>query len=244
MKIVLIKYLIKFQNGQTTKGHELLQLRNDYRETREKLNNREEEIIDLRRSQTEKDNEIEKLKNQIKRLSLQSTTDVKLMMDTINNTNTPAIIQNDLNNFNSIHSTFTNFNIKDSPLYNSLVSEGNDNNNRENDIDDFNKETDEDIEVRSINSNLINHNCKEVEKLKDELELRKRDFEKEKVVWAQEKEKVLKYQRQLQMNYVQMYRKTRTLENEIENLRIEMDMKGVTLTLVKNNAELNQTIEL
>lgn len=227
------------QNGQTTKGHELLQLRNDYREVREKLNIREEEIIDLKKSNIEKDNEIGKLRNQIKRLSLQSA-DVK--MDSLTLMQNNDYIDNNKSNstFNMHH--FTNLNLND---YNSLEIVR----------DDFTKEeTEEDIEVRSINSTTnnnsnkivpIHHNCREVEKLKDELNMKKKDFEKEKMIWAQEKEKVLKYQRQLQMNYVHMYRKTKTLETEVGNLKkdLELDKKSLMKKNI-SNTELNQTIEL
>lgn len=218
------------QNGQTTKGHELLQLRNDYREIREKLNTKEEEIIDLKKSSIEKDNEITKLRNQIKRLSLQSSTDVKT--DSIGIQNNDYIESKSNNNNINMHHTFSNLSLNE---YNSLEIEK----------DDCSKEeTEEDIEVRSINSISMKitplHNCKEVDKLKEELNIRKRDFEKEKLIWAHEKEKVLKYQRQLQMNYVQMYKKTRALETEVGNLRVELELDK---NGIKRN-ELNQTIEL
>lgn len=217
------------QNGQTTKGHELLQLKSDYREIREKLSMRDDEIIDLKKCSIEKDNEIAKLRTQLKRLSLQAATDVKL--DSMVMQNSDYIDTKSNSNFN-VHHAFSNLSLND---YNSLEIER----------DDCTKEeTEEDIEVRSINSIKMGtlHNCREVEKLRDELNIRKKDFEREKAIWAHEKEKVLKYQRQLQMNYVQMYRKTRTLETELENVRANLELLDAKKKSQSN--ELNQTVEL
>lgn len=111
-------------------------------------------------------------------------------------------------------------------------------------IEEYAEETEEDIEIQRLNmasdSDSI-HSCPEYGKIKSELEKRKRDFERERLIWAQEKEKVLRYQRQLQMNYVQMYRKTRALEAEVENLTIELELDSKKQL---NGIELSQTIEL
>uniref|UniRef100_A0A8D9DYA2 Leucine zipper putative tumor suppressor 2 n=1 Tax=Cacopsylla melanoneura TaxID=428564 RepID=A0A8D9DYA2_9HEMI len=53
-------------------------------------------------------------------------------------------------------------------------------------------------------------------------------FQREKVIWAEEKEKVLKYQRQLQLNYVQMLRRSKHLETQLENLSLELDLNRRT----------------
>lgn len=81
----------------------------------------------------------------------------------------------------------------------------------------------------------------EVEDLKQELARRSEHFENERRTWAQEKEKVLKYQRQLQMNYVQIYRRSRALEAEIENLTVELELDK---TGMKSKLGLSQTIDL
>lgn len=88
-----------------------------------------------------------------------------------------------------------------------------------------------------------NEECvkEEVNDLRKELEDRTKQFEKERRTWAQEKEKVLRYQRQLQMNYVQMYRRSRALEAEIENLTVELELDK---TGIKSKLGLSQTIEL
>lgn len=213
---------------QTTKGHELLQLRGDYREAREKLNTREEEINEFKKTTQEKDNEITALRNQIKRLSVQ-ITDFK--MDSIEIQNVDYIESK-----SNIRETLSHLSLND---YCSLESEK---------MSSMQEETEEDIEIQKLNSIPIGtipmHYCKELEKLKMEMEQRKKDFEKEKITWAQEKEKVLKYQRQLQMNYVQMYRKTRALEAEVESLTVELELDKTGLKKKISNGDLSQTIEL
>merc|ERR1739848_471087 len=54
--------------------------------------------------------------------------------------------------------------------------------------------------------------------LKDEVDKYKENFEVEKANWLDEKDKVIRYQKQLQLNYVQMYKRNKTLEAEIEAL--------------------------
>ncbi|KAL8206562.1 UNVERIFIED_CONTAM: hypothetical protein K2H54_010059 [Gekko kuhli] len=66
---------------------------------------------------------------------------------------------------------------------------------------------------------------KEVERLQGELkaerERRERqvaDFEGERRTWQEEKEKVIKYQKQLQLNYVEMYQKNQALEHRVSEM--------------------------
>jgi hypothetical protein len=68
----------------------------------------------------------------------------------------------------------------------------------------------------------------EVDRVREELSQERNKFEQERVTWAQEKEKVLRYQRQLQLNYVQMFRRTRTLEAEVESLTLELELETKT----------------
>merc|ERR550539_642551 len=66
--------------------------------------------------------------------------------------------------------------------------------------------------------------------LAGEVDQFKQNFEVEKANWLDEKEKVIRYQKQLQLNYVQMYKRNKTLEAEIESLN-------------KNFAELEKQLE-
>ncbi|XP_017597909.1 PREDICTED: leucine zipper putative tumor suppressor 3 isoform X3 [Corvus brachyrhynchos] len=44
------------------------------------------------------------------------------------------------------------------------------------------------------------------------------DFEEERRTWQEEKEKVIKYQKQLQLNYVEMYQKNQLLEHKVNEM--------------------------
>ncbi|XP_035795346.1 uncharacterized protein LOC118468552 isoform X2 [Anopheles albimanus] len=58
-----------------------------------------------------------------------------------------------------------------------------------------------------------------VERLNRELQSCRASFEQERLKWADEKEKVLVYQRQLQKNYVEMCKRTQLLEQKLKNLQ-------------------------
>ncbi|XP_007432829.1 leucine zipper putative tumor suppressor 3 [Python bivittatus] len=65
--------------------------------------------------------------------------------------------------------------------------------------------------------------------LKAERQLREQqvlDFEGERCTWQEEKEKVIKYQKQLQLNYVEMYQKNQLLEHKVN----EMTSKATSLS--------------
>ncbi|XP_062381770.1 leucine zipper putative tumor suppressor 2 homolog [Sardina pilchardus] len=50
-------------------------------------------------------------------------------------------------------------------------------------------------------------------------------FEEERRSWEEEKEKVIRYQKQLQQNYVQMYRRNRQLEGALRDLSMELEAR-------------------
>lgn len=64
-----------------------------------------------------------------------------------------------------------------------------------------------------------------VDELSGKLNTERVEWERERLRWAQEKEKVLSYQRQLQLNYVQMYRRTRSFEAQVQALTLELDVE-------------------
>ncbi|XP_078499768.1 leucine zipper putative tumor suppressor 2 [Lissotriton helveticus] len=51
------------------------------------------------------------------------------------------------------------------------------------------------------------------------------NFEDERRTWYEEKEKVIRYQKQLQHNYIQMYRRNRELERDIRQLTLELEAR-------------------
>ncbi|KAM3591727.1 uncharacterized protein V6R79_006481 [Siganus canaliculatus] len=50
-------------------------------------------------------------------------------------------------------------------------------------------------------------------------------FEEERKIWQEEKDKVIRYQKQLQQNYVQMYRRNRELEQLLQELSQELESR-------------------
>jgi predicted RNase H-like nuclease (RuvC/YqgF family) len=72
--------------------------------------------------------------------------------------------------------------------------------------------------------------------LREEVDKYKENFEVEKVNWLDEKEKVIRYQKQPQLNYVQMYKRNKTLESEVDQLKkslAESSQKSSTSTKSK-----------
>ncbi|XP_076372055.1 leucine zipper putative tumor suppressor 2 homolog isoform X3 [Tachypleus tridentatus] len=81
----------------------------------------------------------------------------------------------------------------------------NDNEKRLNRMEELKKET----ETLSLELSLT----------KRKLETTKEGIEEERMQWLEEKEKVIEYQKQLQLNYIQMYRRNKRLESELEKLK-------------------------
>lgn len=77
------------------------------------------------------------------------------------------------------------------------------------------------------------HNIKvQMERMKAELTFERQraeeqleSFEEERKVWHEEKDKVIRYQKQLQQNYVQMYRRNRELEQHLQELSQELESR-------------------
>lgn len=219
--------MLLFQNEQTARGHELLQLRNDYREVKEQLDNREAETADLREAINGRDMEIEKLRRDIQKLVQSSITDdePKSLSCNVRIDYLPEETNSDA------HS-----NCPEDTCLNEQVER----------IHHINFNSKED-EIQGFIADCclsFNGNCLEVSKLREEMELKRRDFEQERLIWAQEKEKVLKYQRQLQMNYIQMYRRTKALEAEVETLTIELELDKTGIKKKLPSTEITHTIEL
>ncbi|CAN2388366.1 tumor suppressor [Pristimantis euphronides] len=85
-------------------------------------------------------------------------------------------------------------------------------------------ESDE-AKMKRQNEDSVGTLKKDVEKLQLELTFERQqrdqqvvDFEEERRTWQEEKEKVIKYQKQLQLNYVEMYQKNQQLEQRIGEL--------------------------
>ncbi|KAM6956286.1 leucine zipper putative tumor suppressor 2 homolog [Aplochiton taeniatus] len=79
------------------------------------------------------------------------------------------------------------------------------------------------------NTKVVQGLRQQVDMLKAELIYEKRNgdeerlgFENDRLVWQEEKEKVICYQKQLQQNYIQIYRRNRDLERVMKELSLEL----------------------
>lgn len=86
---------------------------------------------------------------------------------------------------------------------------------------------------------------KEVERLRGELKEEKQkkhkmmnSFQQERQTWNKEKDKVIRYQKQLQYNYLQMYRKNKDLEKILKELTAEMDSR-TEMDMDSHSSDLN-----
>ncbi|KAL3863730.1 hypothetical protein ACJMK2_005469 [Sinanodonta woodiana] len=77
----------------------------------------------------------------------------------------------------------------------------------------------------------------ELEKARKELSASKDEFDTERAQWLEEKNKVILYQKQLQLNYVQMYRKNKLLEAEVEQLTLELENRDLKLEALNGGEE-------
>ncbi|XP_069774022.1 leucine zipper putative tumor suppressor 1-like [Narcine bancroftii] len=73
----------------------------------------------------------------------------------------------------------------------------------------------------------------QVNKLKAQLEHEKKknqalvlDFRKERLLWCAEKERVIRYQKQLQQNYLHVHRQNHNLERTIQQLSVQLEAKA------------------
>ncbi|XP_037127303.1 leucine zipper putative tumor suppressor 2a [Syngnathus acus] len=101
------------------------------------------------------------------------------------------------------------------------------------DVDDWRGESDEAKALRQNAETLLGLR-QQVDRLKAELMYERRTseeqlsrFEDERRVWQEEKEKVIRYQKQLQQNYIQMYRRNRELERVMRELSLELENRDM-----------------
>ena len=93
-------------------------------------------------------------------------------------------------------------------------------------------ESDEAKAQRQGNSDALQNMRLQLERLRAELASERQrgeeqagSFEDERRVWQDEKDKVIHYQKQLQQNYVQMYRRNRELERALRELSQELETR-------------------
>ncbi|RVE48575.1 hypothetical protein evm_006764 [Chilo suppressalis] len=247
-EIALLKTQLKdAQNEQTAKGHEYLTLKADCRQLREALDKKEKEIMRLRAESEEKEKTANRLQIEVDKLSndlMESVSDLGKTKETSKNeierlkTELKELRQElsdvSLSGYEGIECGRTMRGIYDVCKSNEYHWNSNDS-------------ALEDAEVQRLNGELPDP-CGEpcpasqmVERLKCELEAKEAQFNNERRKWSEEKDKVLRYQKQLQLNYVQMFKRSRTLEAEVDGLRLELELCNKNM---KNLNKHGKTIEL
>ncbi|XP_049872749.1 leucine zipper putative tumor suppressor 2 homolog isoform X1 [Pectinophora gossypiella] len=247
-EIALLKTQLKdAQNEQTVKGHEYLTLKADCRQLREALDKKEKEIMRLRAESEEKEKTVNRLQSEVDRLS----TDLR--------ENVAELSKNKETSKNEIERLKTELKELRQELSDVSLSgyEGIECGRTMRGIYDVCKTNEyhwtssdsalEDAEVQRLNGELpdpCGDQCPAsamVDRLKCELESKDTQFNNERRKWSEEKDKVLRYQKQLQMNYVQMFKRSRTLEAEVDGLRLELELCNKNM---KNINKHGKTIEL
>ncbi|GAU92549.1 hypothetical protein RvY_04616 [Ramazzottius varieornatus] len=67
---------------------------------------------------------------------------------------------------------------------------------------------------------------KEMADMKAKYNTEKRTFEEERATWFEEKEKVVKYQKQLQLNYLEIYKRNCSLEAQLDDVTASLRLNG------------------
>lgn len=247
-EIALLKTQLKdAQKEQTAKGHEYLTLKADCRQLREALDKKEKEIMRLRAETEEKEKCINRLQTEVDRVThdlMESVTDLTKTKEASKNeidrlkTELKELRQElsdiSLSGYEGIECGRTMRGIYDVCKTNEYHWNSNDS-------------ALEDAEVQRLNGELpdsCGDSCPAnaiVDRLKCELEAKETQFNSERRKWSEEKDKVLRYQKQLQLNYVQMFKRSRTLEAEVDGLRLELELCNKNM---KNLNKHGKTIEL
>ncbi|XP_057661689.1 leucine zipper putative tumor suppressor 2 homolog isoform X2 [Diorhabda carinulata] len=228
-EISLLKSQLKeLQMDQTSKCQELIQFRTEQRDLRNKLEQKDDEIQTLKSQASCKEEEIKQLKELITKAKLIPSHDSEKSETTKENKEETEKLKAEIR---ELREELSELSLKDY----SHVEPGRNKGNY------ITEDGIEEVEIQNINGYHQEDNDSELEKLREELAAKNKQFENERITWVQEKEKVLRYQRQLQMNYVQMFRRTRALEAEIESLTVELELDKTGL---KSKLELSQTIDL
>lgn len=238
-----------FQSDHTAKGHEILQLKNELRQVRENYERREKEFAKLRSESDDKELLVKQLHAEVHKLNVRvKESDMQLLQTKEQSNREIERLKTELKELREELSDISLSNYEGIEAGRSLrgiydvCKTANEYHWTSNDS------SLEDAEVQRLNGELPDppcmdpcHNNAEIERLKIDMENKKRDFEVERRKWSEEKEKVLRYQKQLQLNYVQMFRRSRGLEAEVESLSLELDLSSKHK---KNVEKLNKTIEL
>ncbi|XP_025834322.1 leucine zipper putative tumor suppressor 2 homolog [Agrilus planipennis] len=212
-ELSLLKSQLKdYQNEQTCKGQEIIQLKAECRDTQNELIFYKSENQQLKMLLAAKDTEIEKHKKE-NELTRNKTDKTNRRSSSTTSVSNDSRLNENFKERKEKPPDITVLSCDDGQLVNAK----------------WHYIFDDDCDEGSATPTTFHLNrycsCAEINKLMEQISLKEKHFEKERLTWAHEKEKVLRYQRQLQMDYIQMFKRTKNLENEVENLTIEVELQ-------------------
>ena len=212
------------------KTEETLELQKKLEEQKAHLDNQEREISDKFREILVKTEEVKSLRANLRRCSNENDMDVSVS----DSNHSDSEIQMDQSKLSSPVSDLVK-------THSRLISQSNANmNNTQNErrrLSSSNSKTSSPLRNSDIRDDSVEDLMTEIRKLREQLDDVKDNFEKEKEQWLDEKNKVIRYQKQLQLNYVQMYNKNKMLEAEVEQLTLELESRDLKLMALNGGEE-------
>lgn len=203
-EISLLKQQLKdSQSDVSQKLNEIVGLRTQLKEGKSFLREKEEQILSLKDSFSTKSVSLEICENDLQR----KMSEVQILREKLNQCELEVSnLKKTLSNLEGHHGSF-NAELNEKLTRDTLACES------------------DEAKMKRQNEESIHALKKEVERLQAELKAERQqreqqvvDFEEERRTWQEEKEKVIKYQKQLQLNYVEMYQKNQILEHKVNEL--------------------------
>ncbi|XP_069467763.1 leucine zipper putative tumor suppressor 2 isoform X2 [Ambystoma mexicanum] len=206
-EISLLKQQLKESQAELAlKGNEMLLLRSQLRETRSELQASEEQIQELQDTTHTKTLELEVCENELQR----KKNEAELLREKAGKLDQEVISLREAAIVGTRHGLSLYHEQEEALLM---------------------YESDE-AKAQRQNVDMMQGLMQQVERYRGELMYERRrseeqleNFEDERRTWYEEKEKVIRYQKQLQHNYIQMYRRNRELERDIRQLTLELEAR-------------------
>ncbi|XP_030045027.1 leucine zipper putative tumor suppressor 2 homolog [Microcaecilia unicolor] len=206
-EISLLKQQLKDAQAELAqKGNEMLLLRAQLREARSELQASEEQLQELQDTAHTKTLELEVCENELQR----KKNEAELLREKAGKLNQEVASLREVAVASSRHG-LGHYHEQDDPF---LLYES------------------DEAKVQRQSADTLQGLRQQVERLRGELLYERRrseeqleNFEDERRTWHEEKEKVIRYQKQLQHNYIQMYRRNRELERDVRQLTLELEAR-------------------
>ncbi|KAK3095538.1 hypothetical protein FSP39_015871 [Pinctada imbricata] len=212
------------------KTQETLDLQKQLDEQKVHMESQDKEISEKFREILAKTEEVKSLRANLRRYSNENEMDVSVSDSSLNQSDTE--IQMDQSKLSSPVSDLVKTHTR-------MISQSctNTPSGRRSRSSSANSKTSSPLRAVDIKDGSMENVEVEIRKLRAQLEEVQDNFEKEKEQWLDEKNKVIRYQKQLQLNYVQMYNKNKMLEAEVEQLTLELESRDLKLMALNGGEE-------